>query len=155
MSNEIKAKFGTSTALSIALAGLASSTGGVGRQSAMVDNAAARFGLIHLIVKVKLGTNPAANKTVQVCLLQGDGTGLRTDGAGSDDAALTVRNAPLLGVLGTGPSPVTGDVLQKQLLIRDPGVQWGIAVVHDTGAALDATPANHAVRYVGENPEVQ
>jgi len=155
MSSEIKSKFGASTALTITLAGLASSTAGAGRQSAMVDNRVSRFGLIHLAVKVTLGTNPTGNKTLQVYLLQGDGSGLRTDGAGSGDAALTVKNAPLIGVLAVGLSPGSGDVLQKHFTVRDPGPEWGIAVVHDTGANLSAAANDHAVHYLGDNPEVQ
>jgi hypothetical protein len=155
MANEIKEKLGASTAITIALASLASSASGIGRQSTMVDNSTARYGLLHLFVKVKLGTSPSANKTVQVYLLKGNGGGLRTDNAGSGDAALTVKNAPLLGVMTTGGAPVTGDVLQKHFTIRDPGPEWGIAVVHDSGVNLDSTAGNHAVHYIGDNPEVQ
>jgi hypothetical protein len=155
MSNEIKSKFGASTALSITLASLASSTTGAGRQSAMVDNSTSRFGLVHLFVKVTLGTSPTANKTVQIYLLKGESSGLRTDAAGSGDAALTVKNAPLVGVMTTGSSPGSGDVLQRHFTIREPGPEWGIVIVHDTGAALSSNAANHAVRYVGDNLEVQ
>ena len=154
MANEIKQKYGSSTTLTVTLANLASSAGG-GRQSTMVDNSNDRFELIHLFVKVKLGTNPNNNKTVQVYLLQGNGNGLRTDGAGATDAAITVKNAPLVGILDTGASAGTGDVLQGQFAIHDPGPEWGVAIVHDTGAALDGTPGNHAVEYVGKNPEIQ
>jgi hypothetical protein len=155
MPNELKEKYGTSTALTITLASLASSTTGVGRQSNMVDNSTSRYGLLHLFVKVKLGTSPTANKAVQVYLLKGNGSGLRTDNAGASDAALTVKNAPLLGVMTSGGSPATGDVLQKHFTIRDPGLEWGIAVVHDSGVNLDSTAGNHAVHYIGDNPEVQ
>jgi hypothetical protein len=155
MSNEIKAKYGASTPLSITLANLASSAAGVGRQSALIDNSSNRFGLVHLFVKVTLGTNPASNKTVQVYLLQGDGGGLQTDGAGAADAPLTIKNAPLLGVLSTGGSAASSDVLQKQFNVHEPGPQWAIAIVHDTGTPLSATAANHAVHYLGDDPEVQ
>jgi hypothetical protein len=155
MSNEIQSKFGGITALSITLANLASSTSGAGRQSAMVNNGTSRYGLLHLFVKVKLGANPTANKTVQVYFLKGNDGGLRTDSAGIGDAALTVKNAPLAGVLTTGNSPASGDVLQRHFLFHDPGPEWGIAIVHDTGVNLDSTAGNHAVHYIGDNPEVQ
>ena len=155
MSNEIKAKYGASTPIGITLAGLAGSAAGVGRQSALIDNSSSRFGLIHLFVKVTLGTNPASNKTVQVYLLLGDGSGLQTDGAGTADAAITVKNAPLLGVLASGGAATTGDVLQKHFAIHEPGPRWAVAIVHDTGVPLGGTAENHAVRYVGDNPEVQ
>jgi hypothetical protein len=58
-------------------------------------------------------------------------------------------------VLRTGPSPATGDNLQGDFLIHRPGPKWTIAIVHDTGVNLDSTGANHQVRWVGANPEVQ
>ncbi len=154
MPTQIRSKFHDSTPLDITLAGLASSTGGVGRQSALVDNTSAGHSAVHLFVKVKLGANPAAHKTVQLYLLQGDGTGLRTDGAGTADAPLAVRNAPLLGVLTTGATPGGGLVLQKQFFVSEPGPQWAIAIVHDTGAPLDSAPSAHEVRWVGQTVEV-
>jgi hypothetical protein len=39
--------------------------------------------------------------------------------------------------------------------IFDPGPKWTVAIVHDTGVALNATGSNHWVRYRGTNPEVQ
>ena len=153
MVSEIKQLYGSLEAITITLASLASSTAGVGRQSTMVDNATTRFRLIHLFVKIKLGTSPNNNKTAQVYLIKGDDDALRTDNAGAADAALTVKNANLIGVLDTGGSAGTGDVLQKDFKIRDPGPEWGIAIVQDSGANLDA--ANHAVKYIGDNPETQ
>jgi len=154
MPSQIRTRFHDSTPLEITLAGLASSTSGAGRQSAVVDNTAAGHNAVHLFVKVTLGTSPAAHKTVQVYLLQGDGTGLRTDGAGAADAPITVRNAPLLGVLTSGSAPSSGLVLQKQFVISDPGPQWAIAIVHDTGAPLASAPEANVIRFVGQSVEV-
>jgi hypothetical protein len=32
---------------------------------------------------------------------------------------------------------------------------WGIAISHDTGVNLNSTSGDHAVYFVGENPEAQ
>jgi hypothetical protein len=72
-----------------------------------------------------------------------------------EDAGLTVLNARVIGRLVNKASPSTGDVLQGEFLIDKPGPSWGIAVVHDTGANLDATGGNHAVRWVSVDPEIQ
>ncbi|HNF59310.1 MAG TPA: hypothetical protein PLN89_07030, partial [Elusimicrobiota bacterium] len=98
--SEIKDLIGTSTALTITLASLGSSTSGAGRQSDIVDNTTARYQLIRVYLKFKQGTSPTGNKSVYVYAIRddNDATNHRTDGAGSADAALTVLNAPLVGV---------------------------------------------------------
>ena len=157
MANEIKDKFGASTALTITLASLASSVVGVGRQSTIIDNTSLRYQDLKLYVKIKQGTSPTGNKGVQVYLISVDnhGTPHRSDGAGASDAGLTVLNADLIGVLVNKASPSTGDVLYGEFLIRRPGPKWGIAIVHDTVVNLDSTGSNHWVRYIGLNPELQ
>lgn len=157
MANEIKDKFAASTALTITLASLASSTAGVGRQSDIVDNTTNRYQSVLLFVKIKLGTTPTGNKGAYVYLIRDDnnGTNHRSDGAGATDAAITILNAQLVGVLINKSSPSTGDVLYGEFLVDRPGPKWGVAVVHDTVAAFDSTGSNHWVRYVGMNPEVQ
>lgn len=158
MANKILPFFDTEASLTITLASLASSTAGVGRQSTMVDNSTLRYKRVRVFIKIKLGTSPTSAKGVYVYALRGDknATPHRTDGAGASDAALTVLNAPILGVLGDKSSgAATGDVLQGEFILEDPGPEWGIAIVHDTGVALDATAGNHWARYTGEEPEIQ
>lgn len=158
MPNEIKDKIVTaSTALTITIASLASSVVGVGRQSTILDNTTLLHQDVLLFLKIKQGTSPTGNKSVQVYLLRDDnnGTAHRTDGAGASDAALTVLNAPLIGVMVNKGSPATGDILYGEFRIHRPGPKWGIAIVHDTGVNLDSTGSNHWARYVGLNPEVQ
>ena len=157
MPNEIKDKFGSSTALTITLASLSSSTSGVGRQSTLIDNTTLGYQKLHIFVKIKQGTSPVANRAVYVYLLKADdnATEHRSDGAGTSDAALTVVNAQLIGAMYNGTSPSTGDVLYGEFVVHDPGRQWGVAIVHDTGATLNSTGSNHWARYVGANPEVQ
>ena len=158
MANEIKELFGTATALTISLASLATATDGlVGRQSTLVDNTTARYSKILLSASIKLGTSPTGNRAVYIRLLRSDkqGTDIITDGAGASDAALTAKNARLIGVLTTGASPSTGDVLTDVFVINNPGPEWGIHIGHDSGVNLDSTGGNHVLRYIGVNPEVQ
>ncbi len=156
MANEIKDKFSTSSALTMTLASLAD---GGGRQSTLVDNGTARYQDLLVYVKLKTGASaPTANSVCEVYLLRGDKDATTehvSDGAGASDAALTVLNAPLVGVMRVRSSPAAGDLLHGEFLIHRPGPKWGIAIVNRSGQALDSTGSNHWVRYVGLNPEVQ
>lgn len=155
MASEIKDKFGSPTAFTITLASLASSTTGVGRQSTMVDNSTTRYSHIKIVAKIKMGTAPAANKAVYLYFLRDDGAGIASDGAGASDAAITIKNAPPLGTLEDGTAPATGDVLIDSFEVYSPGPKFGVAVVQDTGVALDATGGSFVVEYIGINPEAQ
>lgn len=157
MPNEIKEKFGGTTALTITLASLAN---GSGRQSTIVANTTAKYA--DLIVYVKLtmsgSSAPNANAICEVYLIRGDQdatTEHLDDAAGASDAAITPLNAQLIGTLRTKGSPATSDVLQGSFLVNRPGPSWGIAIVNKSGQALHSTAGNHWVRYVGMNPEVQ
>ena len=155
MANEILDKFSTSAALTITVASL---TNGSGRQSTLIDNATARFQDLLIYAKIKMGTTPVGDSTVDFYLIRGDDdstTEHLSDGAGASDAALTVVNAQLIGTVKTIAAPSTGDVLYGEFLIHRPGPTWGIAVVNNSGATLDTTGSNHWLRYIGLNPEVQ
>ncbi|OHD27818.1 MAG: hypothetical protein A2Y38_25085 [Spirochaetes bacterium GWB1_59_5] len=157
--NEITDRFDASTALTITLASLASSLSGAGRQSTIVDNTANKYLDVLLYVKItQSGTvTPTGNKAVYVYLIRDDNhaTNHRSDGAGAADAALTVQNAELIDTIVNKSSPATSEILYGEVLIHRPGPKWGIAIVHDTGTGLHATEANHWVRFVGLNPDVQ
>lgn len=156
MANEIKAKYsGTpATAMTITLASLASSTAGVGRQTTLISNTTARYQSVEVFVQIKLGTSPTGNKFVYVYGIRGDGT-TRSDGAGATDAAITVLSSELLAAMPDKASPSTGDVLIGVFWFENPGPEWGVAIVHDTGVNLDSTGGNHVIGYIGHNPEVQ
>ena len=154
--SEIKSKFGTSTALTITLASLASSTAGVGRQSTLIDNSSDKFQKIHLFCKVTTGTSPTASKGIYVYLIKADKTAsanVITDSAGTSDAGITVVTAQQIA--GAFTSSTSNTAYAFDCVIQNPGPMWGIAIVHDTGVALHATGGNHAAYYVGENPEAQ
>jgi hypothetical protein len=150
MSN-IQPKFGTPTELEITLAALASSTSQtVGRQGPIVNNATTRYDLIRLFIKFTTGTSPTTGKSVFIFGIRGDGT-RRTDGAGATDAAFTRQTAELLKTI---PTDATSDkAYQPDVLFPNPGPEWTIAIVHDTGVNSNATPANHHVYWTGEHME--
>ncbi len=157
MANEIRDLHDASTALTITLASLATSTVGVGRQSTIVDNTTNLYMDILVYVKIELGTSPVGDKSVQVYIILDDNhaTNHRSDGAGASDAGLTILNATLIDVMRDLSSPSTGDILYGEFLVNRPGPKWGIAITHDTGVNLDSTGSNHWVRFVGINPNVQ
>ena len=155
MAREINPLYGTSTAMTITLASLATSTAGVGRQSTMVSNESTRYDKVHIYAKVTTGTSPTASKTITMYLLQGDdasSSNWRTDGAGASDAGLTVVNAKILDVVQTSSTSNTTYYLEG--IIYNPGKEFGVAIVHNTGVNLNATGGNHEIRYVGENPQI-
>jgi hypothetical protein len=156
MANKILPFFETAGTFTIALASVASSTSGVGRQSTIVDNSTTRYKRVFIYGKVKLGTSPAAG-AIYVYGIRGEktGTAFRTDNAGSTDAAMTVLNAPIIGVFATKSSPATGDVIYIDLIFENPGPEFGICIVQNTTVNLDSTGGNHVIEYRGEEPEVQ
>jgi hypothetical protein len=156
--NEITDRFDSSTALTITVSALASSTAGVGRQSTIVDNTANKYLDVLVYVKITLGTSPTGNRAVYVYLIRSDnhGTIHQSDGAGASDAALTVLNAQLIGTITDKSSPATNDILWGEFLVHRPGPKWGIAIVHDTGVNLKTEAGtDHWVRFVGLNPDIQ
>jgi hypothetical protein len=158
MANKILPFFEPFASFTITVASLASSTAGVGRQSDIIDNSTNRYKRIRIFVKIKLGTSPTSAKGIYIYGIRGEKTGsaLRTDGAAATDAALTILNASLIAALGNKTSgAATGDLVYGDFIFEDPGPEWGIAIVHDTVAALDATPGNHLLEWRGEEPEIQ
>lgn len=156
MASEIMAKFGTATAMTITLASLTSSTAGVGRQGTLIDNSTTKFQKVHLYVKVTTGTSPTTLKGIYVYLLKANKVSspeVITDGAGASDAGLTVVSAQQIA--GAIVDATSNKAYQFDCVIHNPGPSWGIAIVHDTAVALHATGGNHAIWFVGENPEAQ
>lgn len=154
--NEVKAKLGSSAAGTITIASLATSTAGVGRQSTLLDNITTDlFQIVHIFVKVTTGTSPTADKSIFLYFVKCDDLSETycTDGAGASDAALTIVNANQISGVATSSTSDTAYFLEA--VIHNPGAQWGIALVHDTGVNLNSTAGNHFFRWHGENPEIQ
>lgn len=158
MANKILDLFQSSTAFTITLASLASSTTQVGRQSDILDNSSGREMMARIWVKLKQGTSPTSNRSAYIYLITDDnnGTNHRTDAAGASDASFTALNAPLIGVIRNKSSgAATGDDILGEFLVRIAAPKWGIAISHDTGVNLDSTGGNHWARYTYISPDVQ
>ena len=156
MPTQILPKFSAPIPLTITIASLANSSGGSGRQSTIYDNTTTRYQRITIFLKTKLGTTPTAGY-LGIYLIRDDGsvTPLRDDNAGSVDAAINLLNSWQFAPLVTKPSPATGDVLIGSFVVENPGVKFAIAVLNNTGVALDATAGSHVLEFVGEFPEIQ
>lgn len=153
MANDILSERGSTTAMTITLASLASSTANVGRQSTLITNASPCKPTVWVMVQITQGTTPTGNRAVYVYAIRGDGT-YRDGLSGASDAALTVTVEELLEALPNKSSPSTGDVLRKWIRFDNPGPEWGVAIVHDTGVNLDADSGDHVIAYSYENPEI-
>jgi hypothetical protein len=156
MASEINDKYTAAAVVNIDVVGLASSTGGAGNQSDMVDNSVTGYSRIRVHVQIKAGTSPAANTAFYIYAIRGDkhASPIRTDGAAATKGALTFLNAPELGVLRLKASPATGDVLTGEFEMVSPGPEWGIGISQDTGAVPNATAGNHLIHWVGIDPQV-
>lgn len=155
MANEIKALLGNNTALTITIASLNTVLVGSvqGQQSSTVSNTSDLFQKIHIYAQVTTGTSPTADKSIKMYQMTSDGAGYYTDGGGGKDSVLTVVNANLIAAVATDATSDKAYTLEAT--INNPGAEWGVVVVQDTGKALNTTGGNHFVRYTGENPEVQ
>ena len=152
MGTPVYSFFGLSTSMTISLNTLATATG---RQSTLIENSALNEGamMVRVFYSIKTGTGPTANSTVVFYLIQGDnvasgGANIRTDGAGATDAAFTPVTASIMNVVQV--SGTTGVVYTGSFLIRNPGPEWGIGVVNNTGVSLDSS-AGGSLRYVTES----
>lgn len=156
MANTILDLIGTRATFTCTLGALASSTAGVGRQTTRIDNSTTRAPRALVFVKVTVGTSPTANKSIYVYLWRYDGTN-SDDNAGASDAAHTVVNTPLLGVINVPAT--TSDTAYYGVFDTGPlgplGTGWGLTIVHDTGVNLNATGGNHVLAYQTVIPEVQ
>jgi hypothetical protein len=138
----------------ITLASLASDTAlSAGRQGTAIDNSAA--GLIDALVggKIRTGTTPTTNRVIEVWAFGSyDGT-TYSAGAGATDAALSPDfEKSLMRLLAVIDTNATSDRVYEfgpvSLAAAFGGVcppEWGVYVVHNTGAALNAT--GHEIKH--------
>lgn len=146
MSN-VKLEYGSSTAITITLNGLAASTT-AGRESTAIDNSSNKFidALVTVICRLATGT-PGSELGIYVYAYGSeDGTNFDDNVTGSD-AAITLRsptNLVLLGRLET-PAAVTGAATFKKVFAIAQafgGVlprKWGIVVKNSSNLALNAS----------------
>ena len=147
--------YGTTTALTITLASLATDASLVaGRQSTVIDNGT--DDAIDALVggKITTGTTPTASKQIEVWLFGSYDDAEYSGGAGATDAAFTPDEKTLLRLLTIIPTVNTSDKAYRfgpfSVAQAFGGVmpeKWGVYVVHNTGVNLNATGSNQEVVY--------
>jgi hypothetical protein len=152
----------SSVQLAITLAGLASDASLIsGRASSLVDNTA-NLDLDHLVSGViSAGTTPNANTTIEVwawaSYKTASGTPTFPDSITGTDANKTMstsgikisalRQVAAISVDGTSNRVYPFAPVSIASLFGAMPKYWGIFVVQNTGAALNATAANHDIEY--------
>lgn len=155
--SDVKIEYGTSSALTITLASLASSSTLVaGRESTAIDNTTNKYLDYLLSGKITVGTSPTTAKEIRVYVaaLMEDSTWPDVfDGTDSDE---TITNAQirdsackLAAVIGT---VATSDVSYPFAPVSVSSLFGGslpkkfvVFVTHNTGVNLNATGGNHAI----------
>lgn len=147
--------YAAAVTLTHTLASLASDTNLVaGRASTAIDNTVADA--IDCLVggKVTTGTSPTADRQIEIWAYASyDGTSF-SGGATGTDANLTPQAKSLLKLLTVIPTSnvsnqtyTWGPISIAQAFGGVVPPEWGIFIVHNTGAALHATAGNHEVKY--------
>lgn len=152
----IKVAYGTSTALTITLASLASSAT-VGRESTAVDNTSNLWVDAIVQVKVALQSGSAANdKAVYVYAYGSEDGATYTDNATGSDAGITLRSPTNMRLIGVIPVPDGGVATYESQPMSVATAfgghmprKWGIVVRNYSGLALSATEGDHSYKYTG------
>lgn len=147
--------YGTTTAMTITLTGLATAAAlDVGRQSTVAANGT--DDAIDALVggKVTTGTTPTASRQIEIWAFGSYDDTEYSGGAGASDAALTPDTKTLLKLLTIIPTVSTSDKAYRwgpfSVAQAFGGVMpenWGIWITHNTGVNLNATATNHEVVY--------
>lgn len=105
------------------------------------------------------GTAPAAGNVYEAYLIRADAASSPTylsDNAGASDAAITIENAQMLGVIVVTATANKNFYGEFHTGSSGPlGFQWGIAVRNGTGQSLHATEGNHYKAYAMDTQEIQ
>lgn len=153
----------SSVALTLGLGSLASDTNLVaGRESTAVDNTT-NTDLDHLLSgKIRTGTSPTANRTIEVWVYapisMASGTPTYPDVLDGTDSAETITSANVkYSAMRLAHSILVDSTSDRDYFIPPTSVAglfggtlppfWGVFVTHDTGVALNATGGNHVLHY--------
>ena len=155
----------TSTvALTISLASLAddNTNGLAGRESIAVDNTS-NLDLDHLLTgKIRTGTSPTANRTIEIWayapISMSSGTPTYPDVFDGTDSAETATSRNVLtSALAWVASITTDSTSNRDYFLRPISIAnlfggqlppyWGIFVINRTGVALNSTGSNHSLEY--------
>jgi hypothetical protein len=142
---ELKTKLGTSTALTMSLASLAN---GSGRACTAVDNSSASGISADIYLKIKTGASGVvATGYLDIYLIRSEDGTTYDDSFAGTDGAFTPVNATKIGIITAVANATTYVAVINTQVIGDLPRKFSIAVVNNTGAALDSTEGNHAKSY--------
>lgn len=149
--------YGTPTAMTITIVGLASDTSLVaGRASTAVDQKDTTDAIDVLVGgKFTTGTSPTASRQVEVWAYGSYDDAEFSGSATGSDANLTPDEKTNMRLITIIPTANTTDKTYRwgpfsiaQAFGGIVPVQWGIYIVHNTGVAPNATAGNHEVVYI-------
>lgn len=160
--------YAAAAAITIDPSALASSSTFVaGRESSVIDNSVNKFVDALLAGKITVGTTPTANTQIIVYVFGAmDDTPTYPDVMDGTDSAETLTSAGVgrgylrIAAVCDVDSATSdraynfGPVSVAQLFGGVLPRHWGVYVAHNTGVALNATAANHAIKYIGVKYDV-
>ena len=166
MPNSILKKYGSKTTLTAAVASLASDTNLLaGIESSVIDNTTDGFDDILLSGKTTTGTSPTAARQIEVWAVAWDGANWPDvfDGTTSAETITSsdIKNAickPVASLATNNTSDRTyhySGVSARAVFGGELPSKFVLFQVHNTGANLNATAANHEHSYMGVYNQVQ
>lgn len=166
MPNSILKKYGSKTTLTAAVASLASDTNLLaGIESSVIDNTVDGFDDILLSGKTTTGTSPTASRQIEVWAVAWDGANWPDvfDGTTSAETITSadIKNAickPVAILATNNTSDRTyhySGVSARAVFGGELPSKFVLFQVHNTGANLNATAANHEHSYMGVYNQVQ
>lgn len=159
--SDVKAEYGSSAAVTITLASLASSaTLTAGRESTAVDNTTNKFSDYWVTGKVTTGTSPTTGKTIEIWAYGSendshdypdvfDGTDSAETATSAEVKGSSLKLAHVIGTNATSDETYPFSFTVRRLFGDVTPKKFGFFVTHDTGVALNSTGSNHRIEVTG------
>jgi hypothetical protein len=166
MASDILTKYSSQETITAAVASLASDTNLLaGLESSIIDNSSTGYDDRLLSGKITTGTSPTASRQIEVWAIGWDGSGWPDvfDGVTSSETITSsdIKNAICkpVAIMSTNSTSdrtywFTGVSLRQAFGGTMPE-KCVLFIVHNTGAALNATAGNHAFYATGVYPQAQ
>jgi len=166
MASDILTKYSSQETITAAVASLASDTNLLaGLESSIIDNSSTGYDDRLLSGKITTGTSPTSAKQIEVWAIGWDGSGWPDvfDGVTSSETITSsdIKNAICkpIAIMSTNSTSdrtywFTGVSLRQAFGGTMPE-KCVLFIVHNTGAALNATAGNHAFYATGVYPQAQ
>jgi hypothetical protein len=166
MASDILTKYSSQETITAAVASLASDTNLLaGLESSIIDNSSTGYDDRLLSGKITTGTSPTSAKQIEVWAIGWDGSGWPDvfDGVTSSETITSseIKNAICkpVAIMSTNSTSdrtywFTGVSLRQAFGGTMPE-KCVLFIVHNTGAALNATAGNHAFYATGVYPQAQ